>query len=94
MAESPPDTELFNRTIQAAIDGNNAALATVLSWEQLTDGEGGLSYSMMLLDLRKKVGHSRFDRAKRILTPEPRASVNSSLYMAIGMRRFMKKKGY
>jgi len=91
---SRPDTELFNRTIQESINGDNTALATILSWSRLSDGEGALSYSCMLLDLRKKVGYSRFERAKQTLPREEQDTIDSLLDTAIGMRQSMKKSGF
>jgi hypothetical protein len=90
---SHPNTELFNHTIQAAVDGNDGALSTILSWRQMTDGEGALNYSAMLLDLRSTVGSARFDRAMKNLQPEEQARVQDSLNAASRIRHLTKKSG-
>jgi len=90
---SYPDTELFNRTIHAAIDGNDGALAKIFSWKQLTDGEGALNYSSMLLDLRAKVGITRFERAMQTLQPEEQVLLQGNLNDTLKMRRTMMKSG-
>jgi outer membrane biogenesis lipoprotein LolB len=90
---SHPDTDLFNRTIQAAIAGDDGALSTILSWKQLTDGEGALNYSSMLLDVRAKVGPARFERAMQTLKPEDQARVLSSLDASSRMRQLVKNNG-
>lgn len=90
---SHPNTELFNRTMQTAIDGDDAALSTLLSWTRFTDGEGALEYSFMLLDLKAEVGPARFERAMKTLQTKEQARIRGSLDASSRMRQLMKKSG-
>lgn len=90
-AETGPSTSTFNDTVKAALQGNNEALANVVKWNEWSDGEGALNYSVMLLDLRSVVGTKRFDLVVASLPVKYQKMTESSLNIAKSMNTNLKR---
>ena len=86
-----PTTTIFNDTVRLALQGNDEALANVLMWNEWSDGEGALNYSMMILDLRSVIGAKRFDLVVASLPVKYQKMTASSLKIAQSMNSNLKR---
>jgi hypothetical protein len=83
-----PDLTEFNKTVDAAIKGDNNALTEVLLWANLTDEEGSINYAEFLLKIQSIVGQERFVKAFNKLPPEIQGIVKSIMTTHHNLEKF------
>ena len=83
-----PDLTEFNKAVDVAIKGNDGALIEILSWANLTEGEGSIDYAQFLLKLQATVGQERFVKAFDKLCPENQGIVKSIITTHHNLEKF------
>jgi hypothetical protein len=78
----------YRQTVNDALSGNQDALHKLLSFSHETDGEAGLDHGNVLLDVREKIGASRFDAILKSMPLTTQKEVEGLLRTATGMRKF------
>jgi hypothetical protein len=86
-----PSAAIFNESVDKAVAGNDDSLKYIISLSRYTDGEGSLSFGEELLQLKKVVGSSRFERALGSVPDQDRKSAMSDMEVALQMRKFVQK---
>jgi hypothetical protein len=80
--ESAPSLQAVRQAIDAAIAGDDAKLAYVISVVKYTDGEGAENYGEVLNDLQRAVTPQRFQRVLATLDQNVRTSATASMDVA------------
>ncbi|MGI8497337.1 MAG: hypothetical protein ACR2OG_07135 [Gemmatimonadaceae bacterium] len=83
---------MVRRAIDAAIAGDDAQLAYVISLVRYTDGEGGENYGDSLNDLQQAVTQPRFRRVLATLDPQVREQATICMDIAQQIREYVRSK--
>lgn len=86
--DAAPSQEVLQHAVDAAIAGDDAKLAYVISLIRFTDGEGAENYGGLLLDLRVAIAASRFDQVLLTLDPHVRDSAQRCMKVAEELRGY------
>ena len=86
--DAAPSQQALQAAVDAALSGDNAQLAFVVSLVRYTDGEGALNFGDLLVQLRRAVGSERFHRALVSLPEGIQASATSAMQSAEETRRY------
>ena len=89
--QSAPPLSVVRSAIDAAIAGDDAKLAYVISLVQHTDGEGGENYGEMLNELQSAVTPQRFQRVFATLDQNTRTMAASCMDVARHNREYFSR---
>jgi hypothetical protein len=81
--DDAPSRPVLQAAIDAAIAGDDAKLAYVISLVQHTDGEGAERYGELLNDLQRAVTPQRFQRVLSTLDQNVRATATAYMRVAL-----------
>ncbi|MBA3572951.1 MAG: hypothetical protein H0W34_13480 [Pyrinomonadaceae bacterium] len=85
--QAAPSQAVVQSAVDAAIAGDDAKLAYVISLGRFTDGEGALNFGDLLLQLQRVVGSDRFRRVLATVPAETRDSAQGCMKAAEETRR-------
>lgn len=84
---SAPSQAALQSAVDAAIAGDDAKLAYVIELERYTDGEGSLNFGDLLLQIRSRIGITRFDSVLAGLSTQVQDGAKGCMEAAAGTRR-------